>query len=138
MKKYVKNFLLRGMLFGGFGPIIAGIVYLILSFTINGFSLSGSEVFIAIISTYLLAFVQAGASVFNQIESWGIAKSLLCHLSTIYIAYTLCYIINSWIPFDWIVLLIFTLIFLVTYLVIWLIVYLCVKATSKKFNKSLN
>lgn len=138
MKKYIKSFLLRGMLFGGFGPIIAGVVYLILSYTINDFSLSGLEVFTAIISTYLLAFVQAGASVFNQIEGWGIAKSFLCHLSTLYIAYSLCYIINSWIPFEWTVLLIFTLIFLVTYLVIWLTVYFSIKTTSKKFNKSLN
>ena len=138
MKKYVKDFFLRGMLFGGFGPIVAGIVYMILSYTVNDFSLSGLEVFTAIASTYLLAFVQAGASVFNQIESWGIAKSLLCHLSTLYIAYSLCYIINSWIPFEWTVLLIFTLIFLAVYFVVWFTVYFCIKATSKKFNKFLN
>ena len=83
----IKEFLKRGLLFGGFGPIIAGIVYLILSFTIKDFSLSGLEVFIVIISTYVLAFVQAGASIFNQIEDWPIAKSLLCHLSLIYGAY---------------------------------------------------
>ncbi len=138
MKKYVKDFFLRGMMFGGFGPIILGIIYLILSLTINGFSLNGVEVFIAIISTYLLAFIQAGASVFNQIEGWSVAKSLFCHLSTLYIAYSLCYILNSWIPFEWTVLLIFTLIFIVTYFIIWLTVYFCIKATSKKFNKSLN
>ncbi len=36
--------------------------------------LSGEEVLLGVISTYVLAFVQAGASVFNQIESWPIAK----------------------------------------------------------------
>ena len=138
MKKYVKEFFLRGMMFGGFGPIIAGIVYLILSYTLNDFSLSGLDVFTVIISTYLLAFVQAGASVFNQIEKWGIAKSLLFHFITLYLAYSLCYIINSWIPFKWEVLLIFTLIFVVAYFVIWFTVYFCIKATSKKFNQSLN
>jgi len=138
MKKYIKEFLLRGMMFGGFGPIILGIVYLVLSYTIDDFSLNGIEVFTAIISVYLLAFIHAGASIFNQIEGWGIAKSLLYHLSTLYIAYSLCYIINSWIPFEWIVLLIFTLIFLAVYFVVWFIVYFCVKTTSKKFNKSLN
>ena len=138
MKKYIKEFLLRGMMFGGFGPIILGIVYLVLSYTIDDFSLNGIEVFTAIISVYLLAFIHAGASIFNQIEGWGIAKSLLNHLSTLYIAYSLCYIINSWIPFEWTVLLIFTLVFLAVYFVVWFIVYFCVKATSKKFNKSLN
>lgn len=125
------------MLFGGFGPIIAGIVYLILSYTINDFSLGGAEMFAAIISTYLLAFIHAGASVFNQIEDWPIAKSLLCHLSTLYFAYVICYLINSWIPFEWIVLLIFTAIFIVTYLVIWLIVFVSIKAASKNLNKKL-
>ena len=30
MNCYVKEFLKRGLMFGGFGPIVAGIVYLIL------------------------------------------------------------------------------------------------------------
>lgn len=137
MNKYIKEFLKRGLLFGGFGPIIAGIVYLILSITLKDFSLSGLEVFIAIISTYILAFVQAGASVFNQIEEWPIAKSLLCHLSLIYVAYILCYLVNTWIPFDWVIILIFTAIFLLTYFVIWITVYLCVKNQVKKLNENL-
>jgi len=138
MNNYVKEFLKRGMTFGGFGPIIAGIVYLILSYAVDGFSLGGTEVFLAIVSTYALAFVQAGASVFNQIEHWPLAKSLLLHLGTIYFAYIGCYLINFWIPFDWLVILIFTLIFMVTYFVIWFSVYFAVRATSRSFNKRLS
>lgn len=138
MNKHVKNFFLRGLLFGGFGPIIAGVVYAILSFTIEDFSLGGVQVCVAIVSTYILAFLQAGASVFNQIEDWPVPKSLLCHFLTIYVAYTGCYLINSWIPFVWEVLLIFTGIFVVTYFVIWFIVYFSVKATCKKFNTKLS
>ncbi len=137
MNKYVKEFLNRGMAFGGFGPIIAGIVYLILSYTLDGFSLSGLEVFTAIVSTYLLAFIQAGASVFNQIEDWPLAKSLLCHFATLYVAYVGCYLLNAWIPFEVTVLLIFTAIFVIAYFVIWLTVYLAVRATSKKMNQKL-
>lgn len=137
MNKYVKEFLLRGMAFGGFGPIIAGIVYLILSYTLEGFALGGLEVFIAIVSTYLLAFLQAGASVFHQIESWSLAKSLLCHFITIYIAYVGCYLLNAWIPFDVTVLLIFTASFVGIYFIIWGIVYLAVRETSKKMNQKL-
>ncbi len=137
MNKYMREFLLRGMAFGGFGPIIAGIVYLILSYTLEGFSLSGMEVFIAIVSTYLLAFIQAGVSVFNQIENWPLAKSLLCHFATLYVAYVGCYLLNAWIPFDVTVLLIFTAIFVVAYFVIWITVYLAVRATSKKMNQKL-
>lgn len=134
MNKYVKQFLQRGLAFGGFGPIILGIVYAILQGTLPGFSLSGAEVCLGILSTYLLAFVQAGASVFNQIEHWPLAKSLFWHFGTLYVAYALCYVVNTWIPFVPQVLAIFTAIFVALYLVIWLTVYLCVRAASKKFN----
>ena len=134
MNRYVKSFLQRGALFGGLGPIIAGIVYACISFSVEDFTLSGVEVLLAIVTTYLLAFVQAGASVFNQIEHWPVAKSLLVHLVTIYLAYVGCYVVNFWIPFEWAVIGIFTGIFLAVYFVIWFSVYAAVKATSKRFN----
>lgn len=137
MNVYVKNFLHRGLMFGGFGPIVAGIVYLVLSMTLSDFSLSGGEVFTAIVSTYVLAFLQAGTSVFNQIEEWPVPKSLLFHFLTLYVAYSACYLVNTWIPFEPMVLLIFSLIFLVSYLIIWLTVYLAVKATGRRLNKQL-
>lgn len=138
MKKYVKEFLHRGLLFGGFGPIVVGIIYMIISQIESDFSLNGSQVCLAIVSTYFLAFLQAGATVFNQIENWSLPKSLLCHFGTLYIAYTVCYLINTWIPFKPAVLLIFTLIFIATYFIIWITVYFSIKATSKKFNTKLN
>ena len=134
MKAYIKEFFKRGLMFSGFGPIILGIVYLILSLSIESFSLNGSQVFIAIISTYLLAFIQAGASVFNQIEKWPIAKSLFFHMGSIYLAYILCYLVNSWIPFNMRVIIIFTAVFVLTYFLIWLIVYSVVKSQTKQFN----
>ena len=137
MNKHVKAFLHRGLMFGGFGPIVASIVFIILEFTLDNFSLGGDEIFLAVISTYILAFIQAGASVFNQIEEWPITKSLLCHFSLIFFAYSLCYIINSWIPFEPIVLLIFCLAFVMTYFIIWFIVYAIVRKTSRSFNQRL-
>lgn len=133
----VRDFFFRGLLFGGSGPIIAGIIYLILHFTLKDLALTGLQVFTVIVSTYLLAFVHAGASVFNQIESWPLAKSTLCHFGLLYIAYVLCYVINSWIPFEPLVLGIFTAIFAVGYAVIWLAVYVSIRVTVKRLNHSL-
>ena len=133
----VRDFFFRGLMFGGFGPIIAGIVYLILHLTLQDLTLTGLQVFTVIVSTYLLAFVHAGASVFNQIESWPLAKSTLCHFGLLYIAYVLCYVINSWIPFEPLVLGIFTAIFAVGYAVIWLAVYVSIRVTVKRLNRSL-
>ena len=135
--KYVRQFLLRGLIFGGFGPIIMGIVYLILSFCIEDFSVSGINVFTATISIYILAFIQAGCSVFNQIEHWSVPKATLFHFLFIYATYVLCYLVNSWIPFEPLVLLIFTAAFVVTYFIIWITVALIVKSTVKKLNSKL-
>lgn len=137
MNKYLKEFLHRGLIFGGFGPIVLGIIFFILSKTIDGFSLDGSEVLLGIISTYLLAFVQAGVSVFNQIEHWSVPKSLLCHFGSLYAVYVFFYVVNSWIPFEWGVIGIFTAIFVVTYFIIWFTVYFIVKSTKKKLNSAL-
>lgn len=137
MNKYVKEFLHRGLMFGGFGPIILGIVYAIAEGSGN-LKESGTRVLIAIISTYILAFVQAGASVFNQIEHWPIAKSLFFHFSTLYAVYVTANLVNSWIPATFTMFLIFSAIFAVVYLAIWLTVYLCVRATEKRLNSGIN
>ena len=134
MNTYVKTFLLRGLIFGGFGPMCLAVIYLILSYTIDDFALSGVEVFLATVSVYVLAFVQAGASVFNQIESWSIGKSLLIHLSVIYCAYLLCYLANTWLPFEMIAVLIFTAVFVAAYVSVWLTVFFIAKSTSRKLN----
>ena len=133
----VRDFFFRGLLFGGFGPVIAGIVYLILHFTLKDLALTGLQVFTVTVSTYLLAFIHAGASVFNQIESWPLAKSTLCHFGLLYVAYVLCYVLNAWIPFEPLVLGIFTAIFAVGYAVIWLAVYVSIRVTVKQLNRSL-
>ena len=123
MNKYAKSFIIRGAIFGGFGPVVTAIVLA----CIPDVTLTGGEVLLAVVSTYLLAFVQAGASVFNQIEHWPMAKSLLCHFGSLYVVYSLCYLINSWIPFEPMVLLIFTAVFVVVYFVVWFTVYLCAR-----------
>ena len=137
MNNYVKVFFYRGLIFGGFGPIITGIVFLILSMTLNGISLSGTELFWAILSTYILAFVHAGASVFNQIEEWSHLKCTTCHFLTLYFAYAVCYLLNTWIPFKKEVLLMFSVIFFFCYFAVWVSVVISIKLISKKMNKKL-
>ena len=134
MNEYLKKFLHRGLIFGGFGPIIMAIIYAVLDETIEGFSHSGSETALAVISLYALALIQAGASGFNQIEHWSTARSTLVHFLTLYAAYVGCYLANTWIPFEPMVIVIFSAIFLVGYFVIWLSVYLAVKATERRLN----
>ena len=136
MNKYVKDFLLRGLMFGGFGPIVVASVVFVISF-FDTVSLSASDFLVAVVSGYLLAFVQAGATVFNQVEHWPILKSIGVHFLTLYLVYSFCYLINSWIPFEPKVLLVFTGIFIAVYAVVYVTVYLIVKSTAKKLNEAL-
>ena len=137
MNGYLKDFLHRGLIFGGFGPIVVAIVFMCISLADRDFSLTASQILLATVSSYLLAFIQAGVTVFNQIEHWSTVKSLLCHFVTLYAAYSVCYVVNSWIPFEPMVLVIFSAVFAVLFFVIWAIVYLSVRATSKRFNSQL-
>ena len=136
MNKYVREFLHRGMMFAGFGPIVFGIVILCISYS-ETVTLTGKEVLMGIISTYAIAFIQAGATVFNQIEHWSVPKSVFCHFGLLYVVYSLAYVANSWIPFKAEVLGVFTVIFAVGFFLIWGIVYLAVRSTGKKFNEKL-
>ena len=77
MNKNLKTFLHRGMLFGGFGPLIGAIIYFIINLSVKeDIVLSAPDILIMVASTYLLAFVHAGSSIFNQIDNWSILKSL--------------------------------------------------------------
>ena len=76
-----RDFFLRGCMFGGLGPVVLGIVYVILHHTLEDLTLTGTQVFLGILSTYVLAFIHAGSGVFHRIESWSPGKSCLCQLS---------------------------------------------------------
>lgn len=138
MNKNIKNFLLRGFMFSGLGPIVSGIVYLIL-YSLNIVELiTPVEMFLSILSTYILTFVVAGASIFYQIEHWSIMKSTILHGIILYGSYICCYLMNGWIDGNLKSILIFSGIFLIGYIFIWMSIYFPIRATSKKLNAKLS
>ena len=137
MNCYVKEFLKRGLLFSGLGPLVAGIVYLCIENSGIDLKLTGFNVFLAIITTYIIAFVQAGSSVFNQIDTWPKPKCLFFQMTSIYVVYMGGYLINQWIPFKIEVIIIFTSIYVSLFLAVWLSVYLITKKLTKKLNDKL-
>ena len=119
MNIYVKEFIKRGLMFSGLGPVTAALIISIISQFEEFSALSGMQVLIMVASTYILAFTQAGATVFNQIEHWSLPKSLACHFASLYAVYVLCYLVNTWIPFSINVILTFTIIFAASFFTIW-------------------
>lgn len=137
MKRIIKKFCLRGLVFSGFGPVIYGIVMFILYFCKVDTLSDGLSIFKGVISTFLVAFIVAGASVVWQEERLGPGFAVLIHGSALYISYLSMYLLNNWIPRDPISVVIFTAVFIATYAIIWLIVYLVEKTRAKKLNSKL-
>ena len=137
MNKYVKIFLQRGIAFGGFGPIITSIIYAIVAASSGINTITTNQFLIATITTYILAFVVAGCSMFYTIEHWSFIKSSLMHCILLYLSYLLVYVANKWFPFSWVGFLSFTLVFIVGYVIIWLSIYLSLKSQAKKLNEKI-
>ena len=137
MKKRLKDFLFRGMISAGFGPIVYGVVMLCIDLSGTDLGLNGIILFKGIISTYLLAFVIAGASIIWKEERLGLSVQIAIHGLVLYISYLVTYLFNGWLSSNWISLLVFTLIFFVSYAIIWLVIYLVEKNRANKFNKQL-
>ncbi|MBR2926494.1 MAG: DUF3021 domain-containing protein [Clostridia bacterium] len=137
MKQNLIAFFHRGLIFGGFGPIVTCIVLFCIELSGTPIALSATELLIMALSMYLLAFVHAGASVFHQIEGWPLAKCLLYHFLSLYTVYSICYLINRWVPFEPIAFAIFTAAFVLIYLTVWLAVYCSIRASQKRLNRKL-
>ena len=138
MMKHVKGFLMRGTFFGGFGPIIYGIVMLILYLCKVDTKLDGLDIFRSIISIYMLAFIVAGVSIIWDIERIGLGFQIGIHCLVIYLCYLITYLMNGWMPSNLITLLIFTLIFAAGYGIIWCMIYIIERRKAEKLNKQLS
>ena len=137
MKKFWKEFLLRGMICASGGPIVLAIIYGILGATGTAEYLSPTEVCLGILSITLLAFVAAGMTAIYQMEQLPLPIMILLHGGALYISYILTYLINGWLQNSLIPVIVFTGIFTLGYALIWLIIYCVEKAKTKKLNKIL-
>ncbi len=137
MKSKIQSFCLRGMFFGGFGPIIYALVMLILFLFKVDTTLNGKTVFLNIISTYLLAFICAGISIIWKEERLGLSVQIMIHGLSLYVCYLIVYLINNWIPKNIVILLIFTFCLFFGYSIICFTVFVIEKKRAKKFNSYL-
>ena len=137
MKKFWKEFLLRGLICASGGPIVLAIIYGILGATDSVESLAPAAACTEILTITLLAFIAAGMTAIYQMEQLPLPTMILLHGGALYIAYILTYLINGWLENSLIPILVFTGIFLVGYGLIWLIIYLVERTKTEKLNKML-
>ena len=137
LKKYFKDFLLRGLVSMGFGPIILSIVYGILGLCRVVDKLAVNDVVLGFLSITALAFLCGGMTVVYQIEEIGLSKAITLHGIALYIAYAVVYLSNNWLKDGLIPFLVFTIIFVVGYALVWLVIYLITKRGTDSLNKKI-
>ena len=137
MKKFAKEFMLRGLLAASGGPIVLAIIYFTLGETGTVSALTPREVCLGIVSITLLALIVGGLTAIYQLEHLPLPTAILIHGAGLYAAYILTYLINGWLQQQLIPILVFTAIFIIGYAVIWLFIYLFTRNKTRQLNEKL-
>ena len=137
MKKYILEFVRRGLIACGFGPIVLAILYLILQHFGEIETLSVNQVCLGIISLSALAFIAGGMNVVYQIERIPLMVAISIHGVVLYVSYLITYLLNDWLERDVTPIFYFSVIFILFYLLIWLIIYSTTKRDTEKVNEML-
>ena len=138
MKRFIKDFTLRGLVAAGFGPLILAIIYYVYQLTENVTSRPMTEVNINILSCLVMAFIAGGIGAIFKVEKIPLGVATLIDAIVIYVDYLFFfYLINNWIPIMVTPLLVFTVIYIIGYVIIWLIIYKKVKSQVQKVNQKL-
>ena len=137
MKKYILEFVRRGLTACGFGPIVLAIIYLILQHQDVVETLTVNQVCIGILSLSALAFIAGGMNVIYQIERLPLMLGILIHGAVLYIGYLITYLINDWLEWGIAPILVFSGIFVLGYLIIWMIIYSVIKRNTEELNDGL-
>ena len=137
MKKIILEFLRRGFVACGLGPMVLAVLYLILQR--NGVieMLTVNEVCVGIVSLSALAFLAGGMNVIYQVERMPLMAAILVHGGVLYISYLVTYLVNGWLEWGITPILAFTGIFALGYLVIWGIIYFVIRKKTDKLNDGL-
>lgn len=134
MRKYILEFLRRGLIACGLGPVVLAILYLILQHQGIVQTLTVREVCLGIFSLSALAFVAGGMNVLYQLERLPLMAAILIHGSALYVSYLVTYLVNGWLEWGITPILVFSGIFVFGYLAIWLIIYSIIKRNTDKVN----
>jgi len=135
MKKYFGEFCRRGLIACGFGPIVLGVLYLVLQARGDLNMLTVNEVCLGIFSLSALAFIAGGMNAVYQIERLPLMGAILIHGGVLYLSYLGVYLLNGWLIRGIAPILVFSLIFVLGYLAIWAIIYGVTKKKTERLNE---
>ncbi len=137
MKKFVREFIRRGLIACGFGPIVLAVLYLILQRQGVIQVLTVNEVCLGIFSLSALAFIVGGMNVLYQMERLPLMAAILIHGCVLYLSYLGTYLLNGWLQRGLTPIIVFTGIFVLGYLAIWFIIYSVTSKNTARLNEKL-
>ena len=137
MKKFILDFLHRGLVACGIGPMVLAILYLILQESSSLQTLTVNEVCTGIFSLTLLAFLAGGMNALYQLERLPLMAAILIHGIVLYSGYLATFLLNDWLEWGAMPIGVFSAVFVVGYIVIWVIIYTIIKRNTTKLNECL-
>ena len=137
MKKMMMEFVRRGCIACGFGPLVLAVMYLVLQKQGVVELLTVREVCVGIFSISALAFVAGGMNVVYQIERLPLMAAILIHGGILFFSYLATYRVNGWLEGGSGPIFVFTWIFVIGYLLIWAFIYIVTKMRTAKLNETL-
>ena len=137
MRKTALEFVRRGLVAGGFGPVILAVLYIIIERSGEIVSLTASQACTGIFSLYALAFIAGGMNVVYQIERLPLMAAISIHGGVLYIGYLITYLVNGWLELGKTPIMVFTAIFIAGYLAIWAVIYHITRRNTRRLNEML-
>lgn len=134
MKKHILEFIRRGFVACGFGPLVLAVFYLILQRQENVQTLDVEQVCLGIFSLSALAFVAGGMNVLYQMERLPLMVAILIHGGVLYGSYLITYLVNGWLEWGTTPILVFSGIFALGYLAVWAVIYSVTKRNTDRIN----
>lgn len=134
MKKNLLDFMRRGLIACGMGPLVLAVLYWILHQKGILDTLTVDEVSLGILSLTLLAFIAGGMNALYQIERLPLMAAILIHGAVLYASYLGTYLLNGWLASGTTPILVFTVIFVLGFFAIWAVIYAVMRKRTAKLN----
>ncbi|MBQ5711421.1 MAG: DUF3021 domain-containing protein [Oscillospiraceae bacterium] len=135
MKKHVLRLLRRGFAACGIGPMVLAVLYLILDHQGVLQTLTVDQVTTGIFSLTTLAFIAGGMNAIYQIERLPLMAAISIHGGVLYVTYLATYLLNDWLEWGPLPVLVFTGIFVGGYLLIWAVIWSIIKKNTERINE---
>ena len=134
MKKIISDFIVRGLIASGFGPLTLAVIYWCIKATDGLQAVSVDEMCLGIVTVSALAFTVGAAGGIFRIERLPLGGAILIHGAVLYAGYLAVYLVNGWLLRGRKDVFFFSLIFFSLYAVIWVLIYLVTRFKTARLN----